>query len=110
VTRLNLVLLLSVMASALYLVHIQYESRRLFVELEKAASQSRKIDTDNERLQIEKRAQATPLRVEKLAKDRLQMHTTTPAITQYVTYKEALSADTGLAQASDAASAGVRKP
>jgi len=88
-TRLNLVLLLAVVASALYLVHTQYESRRLFVELEKATAQSRKIDADNERLQVEKRAQATPLRVEKLARDRLQMRTTTPAITQYVSYKDA---------------------
>ena len=123
-TRFNLVLLLGVIASALYLVHIQYESRRLFVELEKAMSQSRKIDTDNERLQIEKRAQATPLRVEKLAKDRLQMHTTTPAITQYVTYKdkslgnEVLAAGSAPASAADgnanatrdAADAGVHRP
>lgn len=87
-TRFNLFLLMCVIASALYLVHTQYESRRLFVELEKAAAQSRKIEADNERLQVEKRAQATPLRVEKLAKDRLQMRTTTPAITQYVTYKD----------------------
>ena len=87
-TRLSVVLLLAVMASALYLVHTQYESRRLYVELEKAVAQSRKIETDNERLQVEKRAQATPLRVEKLAKDRLQMRTATPAITQYVTYAD----------------------
>jgi cell division protein FtsL len=91
-TRLNLVLLLAVVASALYLVHTQYESRRLYVELEKATAQSRKIDADSERLQVEKRAQATPLRVEKLARDRLQMRTTTPAITQYVSYKDAATA------------------
>ena len=84
--RLSFVLLLAVMASALYLVHTQYESRRLYVELEKALAQSRKLESDNERLQVEKRAQATPLRVEKLARDRLQMRTATPAITQYVTY------------------------
>ena len=84
-TRLNLVLLLAVMASALYLVRVQYESRRLYVELEKATAQNRKIETENERLQVEKRAQATPLRVEKLAKDKLQMRSVTPAITQYVT-------------------------
>ena len=81
-TRLNVVLLLAVMASALYLVHTQYESRRLYVELEKATAQSQKNETDNERLQVEKRAQATPLRVEKLARDRLQMRTVTPAITR----------------------------
>ncbi|MBP6650956.1 MAG: cell division protein FtsL, partial [Xylophilus sp.] len=51
---------------------------------------------DNERLQVEKRAQATPLRVEKLAKEQLKMRTTTPAITQYVTYR----ADTPAAKAS----------
>ena len=87
-SRLNLLLLLGVMASALYVVHIQYESRRIYVELEKAVAQARKVESDNERLQVEKRAQATPLRVEKLARDRLQMRTATPAITQYVLQKD----------------------
>jgi cell division protein FtsL len=85
-TRLNIALLLAVLASALYLVHTRYESRRLYVEHEKALAESHKLETDSERLQVEKRAQATPLRVEKLARDRLQMRTATPAITQYVTY------------------------
>ena len=90
-TRLNLVLLLAVLASALYLVRTQYESRRLYVELEKAIAQNRKLEAENERLQVEKRAQATPLRVEKLAKDNLQMRSVTPAITQYVTQKDGTS-------------------
>ena len=89
--RLSFVLLLAVMASALYLVHTQYESRRLYVELEKALAQSRKLESDSERLQVEKRAQATPLRVEKLARDRLQMRTVTPAITQYATYSSVVA-------------------
>jgi cell division protein FtsL len=87
-TRLNLVLLLAVLASALYLVRTQYESRRLYVELEKATTKNRLLEAENERLQVEKRAQATPLRVEKLAKDKLQMRTVTPAITQYVSHKD----------------------
>ena len=95
-TRLNIVLLFAVLASALYLVRTQYESRRLYVELEKAAAQSRKLEAENERLQVEKRAQATPLRVEKLAKDNLQMRTVTPAITQYVTQKDGTA--TGVAR------------
>ncbi|MDI1236200.1 MAG: cell division protein FtsL [Polaromonas sp.] len=86
-TRLNLVLLMAVLVSALYLVHTQYESRRLFVELEKTAALSRQLESDKERLQVEKRAQATPLRVEQLSRDRLQMRSATPAITQYVTYR-----------------------
>lgn len=85
-TRLNFVLLLAVMASAMYLVHTRYESRRLYVELERATNEHRKMETESERLEVEKRAQATPLRVEKLARERLQMRTATPAITQYVTH------------------------
>lgn len=83
--RLNLVLLVAVVTSGLYLVRLQFESRQLFVELDRANAAARKLVTDNERLQVEKRAQATPLRVEKLARDQLHMRTTTPAITQYVT-------------------------
>lgn len=87
--RLSLLLLLAVLLSALYLVRIQYESRRLYVEIEKATAQSRKMETERERLQVEKRSEATPLKVEKLARDRLQMRSATPAITQYVSYKAA---------------------
>ncbi len=82
--RLNLVLLVAVVVSALYLVHMQFESRQLFVELDKASAEARRLATEHDRLQVEKRAQATPLRVEKLARDQLKMRTTTPAITQYV--------------------------
>ena len=91
-TRLNLVLLIAVLFSALYLVHTQYESRRLYVELEKTTALSRQLDADRERLQVEKRAQATPLRVEQITKERLQLRSATPAITQYVTYKNAAAA------------------
>lgn len=90
-TRLTLLLLVAATLSALYLVHTQYESRRLYVELEKATAQARKLEVDHERLQVDKRSQATPLRVEKLAKERLQMRTATPAITQYVSLKDQAS-------------------
>jgi cell division protein FtsL len=82
--RLNIVLLIAVTLSALYLVSTQYESRRVFVELEKANAESRRLATEHSRLEVEKRAQATPLRIEKIAKERLQMQTVTPGITQYV--------------------------
>ncbi len=85
-------LLLAVLASALYLVNVQYESRQLYSELDRARSQARNIETDYERLQVEKRAQAAPLRVEKLAKEQLQMRTVTPAITHYASYADAASA------------------
>lgn len=88
-TRLNLVLLLAVLASAIFLVRTQYESRRLYAELDKAAGEARRLEVEHEKLEFEKRAQATSLRVERLAKDQLQMRTATPAITQYVKLKDA---------------------
>ena len=87
--RLNLVLVLGVVLSALYLVNVQYESRRLYSELDRAKAQAHRLATENERLQVEKRAQATSARVESLAKSRLQMRAATPAITTYVTYAPA---------------------
>jgi cell division protein FtsL len=84
-TRLNLVLLLAVIASALFLVRTQYESRRLFAELDRARVDARRLATEHERLQVEKREQATPARIERLAREQLQMRNATPAITQYVT-------------------------
>jgi cell division protein FtsL len=85
--RLNLTLLVTVLASALYLVQVQYESRHLTTEIERAQSESRKLETEHERLQLEKRAQATPARVERLAREQLHMRPATPAITTYVTLK-----------------------
>jgi cell division protein FtsL len=84
-TRLNLVLLLALVLSAMYLVQVQYDSRRLYTEIEKAQGEARRLDVERERLQVEKRAQATPLRVERLAKEQLKMRPASPAITQYVT-------------------------
>ncbi len=102
--RLNLVLLLAVLASALYLVSVQYESRRLVGDLDRANADAHRLEVEHERLQVDKRAQATPMRVEKLAKDKLQMRATTPAITQYVSYAQGGAA----AQANPPQQAGSR--
>ncbi len=83
-TRLNVFLLLAVLASAMVLVYNQYESRRLFMALETARKEAHRLEVDHDRLQVERRAQATPLRVEKIARQQLQMRTASPAITQYV--------------------------
>ncbi|GDY36114.1 cell division protein FtsL [Acidovorax sp. NB1] len=108
-TRLNLVLLVAVLASAVYLVHTQYESRRLFTELDRAIAEARRLATEHQRLQVEKRAQATPLRVEKIARDQLKMRTATPAITQYVSDPQGVSG-AAVAAASTAAQPGGTQP
>ncbi len=84
-TRLNILLLLALIASAVYLVRVSYDERRLFAELDHARNVEKSLDVDFERLKAEKQAQATPLRVEKTARERLGMRAATPAVTQYVT-------------------------
>lgn len=83
-TRISIVLLLAVMASSIWLVQVQYESRRLNMEWHRVSVEARQLEVDRQRLLVEKRAQATPLRVERLARDMLQMRTPTPATTLYV--------------------------
>ena len=83
-TRVNLLLLLALLLSSIYLVRVSYESRRLFAELDRAQGEERSLANDSERLKTELRSQATPLRVERTARERLAMRTATPAVTQYV--------------------------
>ena len=83
-TRLNVLLLVGLIFSAIYLVRVSHESRRLFADLDKARSVERLLDNEFERLKSDKQSQATPLRVEKAARDKLGMRSATPAVTQYV--------------------------
>ena len=91
-TRLNMLLLLALLISSVYLVRVSYESRRLFAALDKAQGEERALEHDSERLKTELRSQATPLRVERTARDRLAMRTATPAVTQYVELPPATAA------------------
>ncbi len=83
-TRVSLLLLVATVVSALWLVHSHYESRRMFMDLESARKEAKRIAVDHDRMEVERRAQATPLRVEQLARQQLNMRTASPAITQYV--------------------------
>ena len=107
-TRLNVVLLLAVLASAIYLVHTQYESRRLFTELDRAVAEARRLETEHQRLQVEKRAQATSLRVERIARAQLNMRTATPAITQYVSDPQGVATANAAAAAVASQTAGAQ--
>ena len=94
-TRLNVLLLVALLFSSVYLVRVSHESRRLFAELDKARSAERLLDNEFERLKSDKQSQATPLRVEKTARDKLAMRSATPAVTQYVSRAAPASAAGG---------------
>jgi len=80
VVRVNLILILAVLASGLALVHNAYEARRLFTERERAKAEGHRLATDAERLAAERHAQATNLRVEQVARERLGMRLISPAV------------------------------
>ena len=83
-TRIHLLLLGVLVLSALLLVRTTYDARRLFTEIDKARGQERVLEAEYQRLDAERRAQATHLRVERVAREKLQMRTATPAVTHYV--------------------------
>lgn len=81
--RLNFLLLMAVMLSAMYLVKTQYESRRLYTELHRSNSEARNLETEHKRLQVELRAQSSAARIESLAVAQ-GLQAASPAITHYV--------------------------
>jgi cell division protein FtsL len=83
-TRVHFMLLLAILGTAMFLVRTQYESRKLTTEIDRARSEARRLEIERERLDLEARTQATPLRVEKMAREQMGMRTVTPAITVYV--------------------------
>ncbi len=80
----QLLLLIAVVGTGLWVVHTQHAARRHFVAIEESRQALRRAEQENDHLEVEKRAQATPLRVEALAKGRLNMRPATPLVTQYV--------------------------
>lgn len=78
------VLVAALLASSLLLVKTSYESRQLFAALDSARAEQRQLDAEYKRLDAEAQAQSTHLRVERTARERLQMRTATPAVTAYV--------------------------
>lgn len=79
--RLNLALMIAVLVSGVYMVRSAYEARRLFTELDRSQTEARRLAADYERLMADRQAQATNLRVEQVARERLKMRPISPAIT-----------------------------
>lgn len=82
--KLNVLLFAALLASSLLLVKTAYESRQLFAALDAARAEQKQLDAEYKRLDAEAQAQGTHLRVERTARERLQMRTATPAVTTYV--------------------------
>ena len=79
-TRLHALLLAVLLACSLYLVRVSYESRRLVGQLDAARGENATLEAEFKRLESERQAQATNLRVQRVARERLHMFTATPAV------------------------------
>jgi cell division protein FtsL len=84
VTRINLLLVVILVACALSLVTSRHQSRRLFVELERVQAEARGYETEYGQLQLEQSTWGMPGRVEKIAREQLKMQLPTAARTEIV--------------------------
>jgi cell division protein FtsL len=103
--RLAVLLLVAVVVSALYVVQVQYQSRQLFTGLDLALREAQQLAADHDRLEVQKRAAATSLRVEQIARGQLAMRPIGPEITEYA--KRPARARPGAGQAGPAVAGGA---
>lgn len=80
----NVVLAMLVVLTAIWLVHTQYEARRLFVAVEDAKREEGELARVYDKLEVQKRVQAAPDRVQRLAVRRLGMREPVSEQTEYV--------------------------
>jgi cell division protein FtsL len=81
--RWNILLLLVLTASALVLVKTAYDARRLFSEIHRAETEALRLEGEHRRLEADRQLQATNMRVERTARERLKMSVASPAVTMY---------------------------
>ena len=86
--RLNALLLALLVGCALSLVNAQYQSRHLFIELERAQAKSRQLDIEWAQLQLDQSTLGKHERIEAIARRDLAMTPVTAARIQYLTQGE----------------------
>lgn len=82
--RVNLIVAALLMLSAISLVTSRYQSRQLFVELGRDQAQSRDLETNWRRFQLERAELARNARVDVIARDSLKMIPIVPDRTLYL--------------------------
>ena len=83
--RANIVLTVALVGCALSVVNAQYQSRRLFIELERTQAASKQLDIEWAQLQLDQSTLGKHARIEANARRDLNMVAVTPARTQYLT-------------------------
>jgi cell division protein FtsL len=76
--RINLILLAIAVGCALSAVASSHRARKLFVELEREQVRTRQLEVEWGQLQLEQSTWDNHARIEKIARDKLQMKTPSP--------------------------------
>lgn len=83
-TRLSLFFAFLLMLSATFLVTARYQSRLLFVTLERMSAETEELDVEWRRLQLERAELARNARIDQISQQKLEMVVPTPAQTVYM--------------------------
>lgn len=87
--RLCLILAALLMISALSLVTARFQSRQLFVAVDRLEDKARELDTDWRRLQLERAELARNVRIDGVARQELRMIPVTPDRVLYMRLPQA---------------------
>ncbi|HLU15257.1 MAG TPA: cell division protein FtsL [Burkholderiaceae bacterium] len=82
--RVCLALAALLMISAFFLVTARFQSRLLYTQLDRLEDQSRQLDTDWRRLQLERAELARQARIDNIARNELNMLSGSPERTIYI--------------------------
>ena len=82
--RLSLILAVVLMASALFLVTARFQSRQLYMQLDRQEDLARQLDTEWRRLQLERAELARHARIDNVARNELGMISGSPERTLYI--------------------------
>jgi cell division protein FtsL len=93
--RLSILFAFLLMVSAISLVTARFQSRQLFVQVDRLESKARELDTDWRRLQLERAELARNARIDGVARQDLEMITTSPDRTIYLKGSAAATAQAG---------------
>ena len=83
-SKLNLLLILGLLASCLVLVRTEHQGRQLYNALDQSKREQRRLEAEYRRLDAERQTQATHQKVGRVAAERLQMAAPLPSSTVYV--------------------------
>lgn len=84
ISRLNILLLLALVGSGLYLIQVQHDGRRLFTALSSETASQGELQAENKRLQLELQNLLRTAQIDQNARALMQMRPASLGVTQDV--------------------------